>query len=138
MSTEQHSPIAPAVPFSEKAPNVYERKMAPSLAGNRGPLRFQEGVATDTDIPNDFQVGVFQGVITPPGRPNHNQPVYIKGADETMKQRAHVGSAAWVESFEYLGEFAHGSFTDYSEQRYEQVGRDGSNQRRMNPSSVMD
>lgn len=136
--SEQISPIAPAVPFSEKSPNVYERKMAPSLAGNRGPLRFQEGVATDTDIPNDFQTGVFQGVITPPGRPNQNQSVYIKHAEETMHQRAHVGSAAWVESPQYLGEFAHGSFTDYAEQRYEQVGRDGTNQRRMNPASVLD
>ena len=107
---EINSPIAPAPQYGEKAPNVYERKMAPSLAQNRGPLRFQEGVATDTDIPNDFQLGVFQGVMTPPGRPNHNQNVYEKYPDETMKQRAHVGSAAWVESPQYLGEFAQGSF----------------------------
>ena len=92
--SEQISPIAPAIPFAEKAPNVYERKMAPSLPMNRGPLRFQEGVATDTDIPNDFQTGVMQGVMTPPGRPNHNANVYEKWPEETMKQRAHVGSAA--------------------------------------------
>lgn len=135
---EMQSPIAPAIPFPESVGTVYERKMAPSLPGNRGPLRFQEGVATDTDIPNDFQTGVFQGVVTPPGRPNHNQSVYIKAPEETMKQRAHVGSAAWVESPQYLGEFAHGSFSDYSEVRYEQVGRDGANQRRQNPAVVFD
>lgn len=135
---ETQSPIAPAIPFPESVGTVYERKMAPSLPGNRGPLRFQEGVATDTDIPNDFQTGVFQGVVTPPNRPNHNQPVYIKHPEETMKQRAHVGSAAWVESPQYLGEFAHGSFTDYAELRYEQVGRDGTNQRRVNPAQVYD
>jgi hypothetical protein len=132
------SPIAPALQYPEKVGTVYERKMAPSLPMNRGPLRFQEGVATDTDIPQDFQTGVFQGVMTPPGRPNHNANVYEKWPEETMKQRAHVGSAAWVESPQYLGEFAHGSFSDYAEVRYEQVGRDGGNQRRMNPASVHD
>lgn len=136
--SETASPIAPAPQYSEKAPNLYERKMAPSLAGNRGPLRFQEGVATDTDIPGDFQTGVLQGVITPPGRPNHNENVFEKYPEETMRQRAHVGSAAWVESPAYLGEFAHGSFSDYAELSYEQVGRDGGNQRRMNPASVLD
>ena len=25
----------------------------------RGPLRFEEGVATDTDIPNDFGLGAY-------------------------------------------------------------------------------
>lgn len=135
---EMQSPIAPAIPFPESVGTVYERKMAPAIPGGRGPGRFYEGVATDTDIPRDYETGVLQGVITPPGRPNHNMPVYIKPAEETMKQRAHVGSAAWVESPQYLGEFAHGSFSDYAEQRYEQVGRDGTNQRRQNPAVVFD
>ena len=130
--------IAPDPQFPERAPNTYERKMAPSVPGNRGPLRFEEGVATDTDVPNDFQVGVNQGVMTPPGRPNHNMNVFEKWPDETMKERAHVGSAAWVESQSFLGEFAHGSFNDYAEVRYEEVIRDGGRQARTNPAIVLD
>ncbi len=29
----------------------FERTMGPDIAGNKGPLRFEEGVATDTDVP---------------------------------------------------------------------------------------
>lgn len=130
--------IAPAPQYPEKTPTVYERKVAETLPMTRGPQRFQEGVATDTDVPNDFQVGVNQGIMTPPGRPNHNQNVYEKWPEETMKQRAHVGSAAWVSAPQFLGEFAHGSFTDYGEVRYEMDVRDGGNQRRMNPAIVLD
>lgn len=130
--------IAPGPQFPERAPNVYERKFAPGVPGNRGPLRFEEGVATDTDVPNDFQVGIQQGLITPPGRPNHNANVYEKWPEETMKERAHVGSAAWVESQNFLSEFAHGSFNDYAEVRYEEVIRSGGRQARTNPSIVLD
>ena len=130
--------IAPGPQFPERAPNVYERKIAPSLPGNRGPLRFEEGVATDTDVPTDFQVGINQGLLKPPGRPNHNANVYEKWPEETMKERAHVGSAAWVESQAFLGEFAQGSFNYYAEVRYEEVIRDGGRQARTNPSIVQD
>jgi hypothetical protein len=130
--------IAPGPQFPERAPNTYERKFAGSVPGNRGPLRFEEGVATDTDVPNDFQVGINQGLLTPPGRPNHNANVYEKWPEETMKERAHVGSAAWVESQNFIAEFAHGSFNDYAEVRYEEVIRDGGRQARTNPSIVQD
>ena len=130
--------IAPQNPFPERVGNVYERKMAPSVPGNRGPLRFEEGVATDTDVPNDFQVGMMQGLVTAPGRPNHNQNVYIKSAQETMQQRAHVGSAAWVEGPQFLGEFARGSFSDYAEVTYEEVTRNGGHYLRRNPAVVTD
>jgi hypothetical protein len=112
--------------------------MAPNAPGGRGPLRFEEGVATDTDVPNDFVTGVMQGYQTPPGAPNHNKNVYEKYPDETMKQRAHMGSAAWVEAPTYLGEFAHGSFADYAAVKYEEVTRDGSRKQRINPAEVDD
>lgn len=130
--------LAPAPRFPERPGTVYERKPANGVPGGRGPLRFQEGVATDTDVPNEFGKGMQQGLVTPAGRPNHNANVYEKLPEETMRERAHVGSAAWVESPAYLGEFARGSFADYAAPRYEEVVRDGGNQKSANPASVRD
>jgi hypothetical protein len=131
--------IAPNPGFPEKPTYQYERKMAPSVPGNRGPLRFEEGIATDTDVPNDFQRGMADGYITAPGRPNHNNvEVQWKHANETMAERAHVGSASWVEAPTYLSEFAHGSFSDYAEITYEEVIRSGGHYMRPNPAQVQD
>lgn len=138
MGTTNGKNIAPVLNFPERVGYVYERKNAPSVPGNRGPLRFEEGIATDTDVPNDFQKGMMQGLIPAPGRPNHNQNVYEKYPEETMQQRAHVGSAAWVESPQFLGEFAQGSFTDYAETSYLQIARNGSHYNRRNPAVVVD
>lgn len=134
----QNPILAPAPQYPERSPNTYERSMAPAVPGNRGPLRFEEGVATDTDIPRDFQVGISQGYIPAPGRSNHNQNVYEKYPEETMAERAHVGSAAWVEAPTFLGEFMQGSFTDYAAPRYEEVVRNGGRQARLSPVVVMD
>lgn len=102
--------IAPAPQFPEQSPYSFERKMAPSVPGNRGPLRFEEGLATDTDIPNDFQRGMTEGGISAAGQPNQvNAETQYKHADEVLKERAHVGSAAWVDSPPYLGAFASGA-----------------------------
>lgn len=130
--------IAPAPQFPEKVGASYERKFSPATPGLRGPLRFEEGIATDTDVPNDFQLGLDQGYETPAGRPNHNMNVMEKYADETMAERAHVGSASWVEAPTYLGEFAQGNFGDHSVTVIEEVIRNGSRQERMNPASVND
>ena len=129
--------IAPAPQFPERAPQIYERKMA----GNeerRGPLRFEEGVATDTDVPTDFQKGIMSGFAAAPGRPNRNAPVWQKPAAETLSERAHVGSAAWIEAPTFLGEFAHGSFTNYAEQTFEQKVVSGGRMQRMNATVVND
>ena len=64
--------------------------------------------------------------------------VFEKYPDETMKQRAHVGSAAWVEAPTYLGEFAQGNFGDHSEVVIEEVIRNGARQARPNPAQVVD
>lgn len=123
--------IAPDPQFPERAPYTYETKMAPAVPGNRGPLRFEEGIATDTDIPDDFMRGMQEGSIPAPGHPNAvNSNTLYKHADETIRERAHVGSAAWVDSPAFLGTFAsgagEGNVTEYVQEnrsggRYESV-----------------
>jgi hypothetical protein len=129
--------LAPAPGFPERVSAVYERKIGQNV-GRRGPLRFEEGVATDTDVPNDFETGVMSGYVTAPGRPNHNAKVWIKPPQETMAARAHVGSASWVEAPTFLGEFAHGSFNDYAALKYEMVDRSGGRYERTSPAVVDD
>jgi hypothetical protein len=129
--------IAPNPMFPEKGTHVYETKGADNM-NRRGPLRFEEGVATDTDVPRDFELGVTQGSAIAPGRPNRNAPVWQKSAAETMAERAHVGSAAWVEAPTFLEEFSHGSFTDYAEQKVEVVARSGGRTMRIHPTVVND
>lgn len=129
--------ISPAPQFPERSPQVYERKLATNLE-RRGPLRFEEGVATDTDVPNDFQVGILNGFAAAPGRPNRNAPVWQKPAAQTLGERAHVGSAAWIEAPTFLGEFAHGSFTTYAEQTFESKYATGGRTQRLNPTVVND
>lgn len=132
------SNIAPAPQFPEKEGNVFERQFAASRPGNRGPMRFQEGVATDTDVPMEFSNGVSQGTGYAPGRPNHNLNVFEKWPEETMKERAHLGSAAWVESPQFLQDFSGGAFQDYGTATIEQVARSGGHYSRMNPAVVND
>jgi hypothetical protein len=130
------SPLAPtAVPPSQASP-FYEMKAAGNPA-RRGPLRFEEGIATDTDVPSDFIVGVRQGIVPAPGRPNHNANVYEKPAAEVMRERAHLGSAAWVEGPDYLGAFAAGTSPE-AEVRYIQVTCPGGRQARRSPAVVND
>jgi hypothetical protein len=134
--------IAPAPRFPERPSTQYEREVKDPRdnynTAREGTLRFEEGIGTDTDVPTDFQKGIMQGYATPPGRPNHNLNVFEKPAAETMKERAHVGSAAWVDSPDMLGEFAQGSFTDYARQEWLQVQRDGSHYMRPSHAVISD
>lgn len=134
--------IAPNPQPAERPSTVYERKVLDPRgsynAKREGPLRFEEGLGSDTDVPGDFTKGIMQGYATPPGRPNHNLNVYEKYPDETMKERAHAGSASWVDSPDLLGEFAGGAFTDHSVVTYEQVARNGARQQRVTPAVVND
>ena len=129
--------IAPNPQFPERAPQVYERKGADNTT-RRGPLRFEEGVATDTDVPNDFQKGMMQGLVPAAGRPNRNANVFEKPAAETLAERAHVGSAAWIEAPTMLGEFAHGTYNDYSAAKIETKVVTGGRQQRPNATVVND
>ena len=130
------SPLAPAAVPPEKFSPFYEQKTAANNA-RRGPLRFEEGIATDTSVPNDFVVGVRQGIVPAPGRPNHNANVYEKPAAETMQERAHLGSAAWVEAPTFLSSFAQGTSPE-AEVRYIQTCVDGSSYLRRNAATVQD
>jgi hypothetical protein len=129
--------IAPAPQFPERAPQAYEIKGAGNME-RRGPLRFEEGIATDTDVPTDFQKGIMQGFAAAPGRPNRNAPVWQKPAAETLSERAHVGSASWIEAPTFLGEFAHGSFSNNAEQVVETKVVSGGRANRLNPTVVND
>ena len=51
----------------------YEHALAVNNA-RRGPLRFEEGVATDTDIPNDFGVGAYGDTRRRRPRPSVHDP----------------------------------------------------------------
>ena len=130
--------IAPTPKFPERPGTTYDRKMSPATPGQRGPLRFEEGVATDTDIPAQFTTGAMQGYEPAAGRPNRNKPVHTKTAEETMRERAHVGSAAWVEAPASLSDFSAGAFADHGDNRFEQVARSGGNQKSGNPAVVND
>lgn len=130
--------IAPDPKFPEVADKVYDRKFASATPGQRGPLRFEEGLATDTDVPQEFTNGAMQGYIPAPGRPNRNNPVHTKTAEETMRERAHVGSAAWVEAPASLNDFAAGGFADYGDNQIERVMRNGARQNSANPAVVTD
>lgn len=129
--------ISPSPKFPERAPQGYERKGASNVS-RRGPLRFEEGIATDTDVPSDFQKGMMQGMVPAAGRPNHNANVFEKPASETLAERAHVGSASWIEAPTMLGEFAHGTDNDYSAATIETVARSGGRQQRQSATVVND
>jgi hypothetical protein len=130
------SPFAPLDPFPERVTNVIEAKMAPNTPGGRGPDRFQEGIASDTDVPNDFMLGVRQGYETG-ARPNQNKNVFEKPPQETMQERAHVGSAAWVEAPDYLSAFAGGTSNE-AERAYVAVQRSGGHYMRPSAAVVND
>lgn len=133
--------LAPAPRFPEKYSPSIEQKGA-SNSARRGPLRFEEGIATDTDVPSDFVTGAMSGYETAPGRPNHNANVWIKTPGETLRARAHVGSAAWVDAPTHISEFSSGADVNAnSARRYEQVNRGaglGQRYMKVNPTVVTD
>jgi hypothetical protein len=126
--------LAPTDPFPERVTNVFEAKTAPNTAGGRGPMRVEEGVASDTDVPNDFTLGARQGYMS---EGNHNAVVWHKGADEVMRERAHVGSAAWVEAPEMLGDFSAATGTE-GERAFVAVTRSGGKYHRQDAAVVQD
>lgn len=137
MDSRQPHIIAPSPLYPEKTPAHYERKLGVNVE-RQGPLRFQEGIGTDTDVPADFVVGVQQGHATYPGRNNRNIKVDTKYPAETMAQRAHVGSAAWITAADQLGEFAHGAHGDHGAIEFERRFNPYQRVPRPNPARVLD
>jgi len=133
--------MAPDPSFPERPGTYYERKQGTPTPGRQGPARFYEGVATDTDVPREFTNGAMQGYQTADGRSNHNKNVYEKWPAETMQERAHMGSAAWVEAPTYLGEFSHGADSVLAERKFEMVNRAapyGRRWERVSPAEIND
>jgi hypothetical protein len=69
----------------------------------RGPLRFEEGIATDTDVPNEFRRGAYADTA------NERPVTAWKHSAETQRERVHMGSSTWIDAPPLLGEFAHGA-----------------------------
>jgi hypothetical protein len=107
----------------------YEAAYAPSIPGNKGPLRFEEGVATDTDVPFEFGRGAYEDTV---GSVNLGWP--IKDPMETMRERAHVGSATWIEAPMQLSEFVQGAGMDHP--NFERVAGSEMRIQRWNPTRV--
>jgi hypothetical protein len=78
----------------------------------RGPLRFEEGVATDTDVPYEFGRGAY-GDTEGDFRGRQTMQGMLKTPQETMQERAHVGSATWIEAPLQLSEFVQGASMDH-------------------------
>lgn len=129
--------LAPNPQFPEHVGAVYERKMAPAMPGLRGPLRFEEGLATDTDVPNDFQRGMTEGGVGGAAPNTPNPESQYKHADEVYRERAHAGSAAWVDSPMYLGAFAGGA-GEGNVIEYVQENRSGGRYETLNAAVVTD
>jgi hypothetical protein len=131
---ENRSPLAPtALPPSVQS-STYEVKVGNNTA-RRGPLRFEEGLATDPSTPANFVTGMRQGYMTGPHGSNAN--VYIKSAQETMQDRLHPGSASWTDAPSHLAAFAGGA-SDEADHNYIQVDRSGGRYERTSPAVVRD
>jgi hypothetical protein len=118
--------IAPNPLYPERGAQSFERKMALNPSGLVGPLRHEEGVATDTDVPNDFARGAYYDTAALPGTINQiNRESVFKYADETMHERAHVGSASWESAPEMLGDFVQGAGVGQGPPEFERVMNSG-------------
>ena len=102
--------ISPAPRFPERTPNVFETGYGFDQGRGGGTLRFEEGIATDTDVPNDFAQGAYSDTRSLSATQSRTAPdAFYKPAAQTMRERAHVGSASWIEAPAMLGEFVDGT-----------------------------
>ncbi|MFI9271890.1 hypothetical protein ACIGXM_14385 [Kitasatospora sp. NPDC052896] len=76
----------------------------------------------------------MQGYQTPPGRANHNANVFEKSPEETLRERAHAGSASWPEAPTFISQMAAGA--SETEQSYLQVDRGDGHHARNNYARV--
>jgi hypothetical protein len=112
----------------------YEHVMAANTA-RRGPLRFEEGVATDTDVPNDFGVGAYGD----PGGDGRGRPfTVVKDPGMTMRERAHLGSSSWIEAPTMLNDFVIGASVGQGPSQFEYELGSEARLRRINPAQVSD
>lgn len=114
--------LAPNPLYPERGAQNYQAQQGPNIPGNKGSLRFEEGVATDTDVPNDFARGAYFDTGFAPGRINHNNPEMVfKRAEDTLRARAHVGSSTWIDAGPMLGDFVMGANSGQTMPQFETV-----------------
>lgn len=131
--------LAPVPNSPETGSYTFERKMAPAAPGLRGPLRYEEGLGTDPDVPAGFTRGATEALSGAPGHPNFVDPAtQYKSAQETMQERMHPGSAAWTESPTFRAEFARDAMQDYATPSYDEVNRSGGRYQRVSPALITD
>jgi hypothetical protein len=120
--------------MSYRPESGYEHVMAVNNT-RRGPLRFEEGVATDTDIPNDFGLGAYGDT----GGDARGRPYTMyKDPAETMRERAHVGSATWIEAPTMLQDFVIGASAGQGGLQFEMELGSERRMIRHSPATVMD
>jgi len=112
----------------------YERAMAVNNT-RRGPLRFEEGVATDTDVPMEFGRGAYGDTA---GDARGRSFTTRKGEMETTRERAHVGSASWIEAPTILNDFVYGVTASQGSPQFELEYGSEARIRRLNPAMVQD
>lgn len=120
--------------MSYRPASGYEHAIAVNTT-RRGPLRFEEGVATDTDIPNDFGLGAYGDT----GGDGRGRPFTVsKDPATTMRERYHVGSSSWIEAPTMLSDFVIGASIGQGQPQFEM--EIGSERRliRPNPAQVSD
>jgi len=101
----------------------------------RGPLRFEEGIATDTDVPRDFQQGAYGDTQ---GTEYGGWATVTKSPAETMKERAHLGSSTWIEAPTMLNDFVIGASIGQGPSSFEREVGSEARIRRINPAQVSD
>ena len=134
-------PIAPGNPFPERGRDeiYYERTAGSESRFGNADVPFYEGIARDTDVPRDFAQGAYGD-----GAPSHATKAYqspqtfVKPAAQTMQERAHVGSAAWIEAPSVLSEFAEGAGAGFGMPEFVIMNNPGVTMRRQNAAKISD
>lgn len=131
------SPVGNLTEVGARQENAFERSAGSERRYGTGPRRFEEGVQSDRDIPNDFQRGAYGDTAPYRGASAATNPEHVfKRAEETMRERAHVGSASWIEAPEMLGDFVQGAVAGDSEPSFEYAYNSGLHQGRPNKVRV--
>lgn len=102
--------IAPSnIPPEKFRTSVFQTVTPSQPSPKKGPLRFEEGTENAPFIQSDFQRGRVadtQGLDA--NKSMQGVETVYKRAPDTLRERAHLGSASWVEAPAVLSEFKDG------------------------------
>jgi hypothetical protein len=117
----------------------FERSGGSERRFGNAPVYFEEGIARDTDVPNDFAQGAYgDGAPTHPSKAYQSAQTFVKPAAQTMQERAHVGSASWIEAPSLLSEFAEGAGAGFGMPEFVIMNNPGVAMRRQNAAKISD